>query len=266
MIEPEPTRVDQLSQRDRPKYSICTIVSRMEEYQEMVRSFRGIGFRAPDCEFLYIDNTQGNKFDAYRGNNLLIDLARGDYIVLCHQDILLLDHGREQLDAVLDELTRLDPTWAVCGNAGGHEWGHLVLNITDAHGVFQKAEEYPVRVGSLDENFLVMRRSANLALSRDLSGFHFYGTDLCIVADILGYNCYVINFHLRHKSPGNESDFQESRNRMVQKYTHAFRTRWIRTTCTNLFITGHPVMARILNTKAAGITLRFIRRLRARGM
>ncbi len=61
-------------------------------------------------------------------------------------------------------------------------------------------EKLPIRVGSLDENFIVVKRQANLALSHDMSGFHLYGTDLCIIADILGRTSYVVDFHLCHKA------------------------------------------------------------------
>jgi hypothetical protein len=50
------------------------------------------------------------------------------------------------------------------------------------------------RVFSLDENFIV----AHLGISRDLYGFHFYGTDLCLAAHTLCYNTYVIDLHLWH--------------------------------------------------------------------
>ena len=54
--------------------------------------------------------------------------------------------------------------------------------------------ELPAKVHTVDENFIVVRRATNLSLSHDLDGFHLYGTDLCVIADILGGNCYVIDF------------------------------------------------------------------------
>ena len=38
-------------------YSICTLVTRPEQYRMLVDSMRGKGFDSQDCEFLYIDNT-----------------------------------------------------------------------------------------------------------------------------------------------------------------------------------------------------------------
>jgi hypothetical protein len=256
-----PVRADQRWREECIRYSICTIVTRPAEYAEMVESFKSGGFRAPDCEFLFLDNTQGNSFECYSGYNLFLNVARGEFVVLCHQDILLIDDGRPKLDAVLEDLTTRDPTWAACGNCGGEYPGRLALRITDPHGRDQRIGKFPVRVQSLDENFIVVRRSANLALSHDLAGFHLYGVDICVIADFLGCSCYVIDFHLRHKSPGKKDEsFFSVRTRLVRKYRAAMRSQWIASTCTILFVSGFPGLGRLLSTATATRIARFVGR------
>jgi hypothetical protein len=253
MIAQAPVRADFRWQEECIHYSICTLVTKLAQYEEMVTSFRDQGFREPDCEFLYIDNIEANTFDAYSGINLFLNVARGQYVILCHQDILLLEDGRVNLDAALAKLTQLDSSWAACGNAGGDHHGRLVLRLTDPHGTDQRVGDFPAKVRSLDENFIVVRRSANLALSHDLEGYHFYGTDICIIADVLGSSCYVIDFHLRHKSKGvTDSAFFIARELLTRKYRHAFRSRVITTTCTRLFVTGLPFLGQLLDTVALG--------------
>ena len=245
----EPRRADEIS-RSGIRFSICSLVTDVGEYAEMVESFRGRGFSGPDCEYLYLDNSAGNGFDAFSGYNLFLDRAVGEYLILCHQDILLLEEGREALEARLAELDRLDPAWALCGNSGGVVDGGLAIRITDPHGADQSRGRFPARALALDENFIVARRDANLALSSDLAGFHLYGAELCIVADLLGRSAYVVDFHLRHKSAGNiDARFYAARRAMIAKYRHAFRTRWIRTTCTHFLISGTPLLGRILSTR-----------------
>jgi hypothetical protein len=253
-----PIRADHRWQEECIRYSICTIITRRSEYSEMVDSFKSGGFHEPDCEFLYLDNTLGNAFDAYAGNNLFMNVARGQFIILCHQDVLLIEDGRTELDTLISNLTELDPNWAVCGNAGKDLSGRLVLHITDPHGTDRKVGKLPAQVISLDENFIVVRRAANLALSHDLEGFHLHGADICIMADFLGYGCYVIDFHLQHKSTGlTDKAFFEARDQLIRKYRRALRSRWITTTCTSLFISGSPLLARLLNGIAA--TAQFVK-------
>jgi hypothetical protein len=244
----EPRRADE--RRRALRFSICTLVTDRVEYEEMVASFRAGGFGGPDCEYLYLDNSAGNRFDAFSGYNLFLSEAEGDYLILCHQDILLLEHGRSELEARLAELDSLDPAWALCGNAGGISARRLAVRITDPHGADQKVGDLPARVSALDENFIIARRDANLAVSHDLGGFHLYGADLCLMADVLGRSAWVIDFHLRHKSPGSlNADFYAARRAAIAKYRRAFRSRWVRTTCTIFLVSGLPLLGRTLSTR-----------------
>lgn len=229
----EPTK------RSGMRFSICTLVTNHCDYSEMVRSFQAGGFDQPDCEYLYVDNSEGNAFDAFEGGNAFLRDALGDFIILCHQDVTLLDDNRQTLEDRIAELDIIDDKWAVCGNAGGTAQGELVIRISDPHGMDQKCGSFPARVTALDENFLVVRREANLVLSHDLSGFHLYGADLCILADVLGCSSWVIDFHLEHKSPGRaDASFHTSESALWDKYRRAFRSRPITTTCTNFRLPG----------------------------
>src|SRR4051794_14559420 len=245
----EPRRADR-SDRERPRFSICTLVTDHDEYAEMVGSFRAGGFDGPDCEYLYLDNSQGNAFDAFTGGNLFLREAAGDFVILCHQDVLLLDDGRKALEARMAELDALDPDWALCGNAGGTAEGKLVMRFSDPHGADQTWGIFPARATALDENFIVVRRDANLALSHDLSGFHLYGADLCIIADVLGRSAWAIDFHLRHKSAGKaDASFSGAERALKDKYRRAFRRRPVTTTCPTFMLPGetlHQVLRRLL--------------------
>jgi hypothetical protein len=234
----EPRPADR-TERQPVRFSICTLVTDHAQYAEMVRSFRAGGFDGPDCEYLYLDNSERNAFDAFKGGNIFLREAAGDFIILCHQDLLLLDDHRDALEARMAELDRLDPDWALCGNAGGTAAGQRVIRISDPHGADQAWGSFPARATALDENFIVVRRDANLAFSHDLSGFHLYGADLCIVADVLGRTAWVVDFHLQHKSPGRaDASFHASEGALQDKYRRAFRSRSITTTCTTFAVQG----------------------------
>ena len=114
----------------------------------------------------------------------------------------------------------------------------------------QFTEPLPRRVSGLDENFLVVRRDANLAVSADLKGFHLYGTDICIVARLLGHTAYVVDFHLRHLSSGAskyQPDFEELRAALIAKYRRAMRPRIATTTTTAIYLGGSATLSPVLN-------------------
>jgi hypothetical protein len=245
------------------RYSICTLMTSPEQYREMVNSFRAAGFDGTDVEYLFLDNSNGNRFDAYAGLNLFLNMARGELIILVHQDVLLEFDRRDTLEARIEEVSELDPDWAVLGNAGGVSLGRLALHISDPHGEDRRLGRLPVRVSALDENFLVVRRSANLALSRALQGFHFYGAALCVTAATLGYSSWAIDFHLRHLSGGFAGEaFAANRRAMVASFRRAWRPRWITTTCGPVYLSGSALTAAFMN---APLVSRVVRRLNLAG-
>ena len=223
-------------------FSVCTLMTRPDQYAAMLRSYRAAGFGA-DCEFLCIDNSNGNVYDAFSGYNAFLVEAQGEYIILTHQDVELCFDDRAVLEERLDRLNALDAMWGACGNAGGVAVGEVAVRISDPHGDDRVSGDLPQRVFSLDENFIVARRDANLCLSRDLSGYHMYGPDLCVMADVKGDHCYVIDFHLRHLSGGTlDGSFQAGADAFGRKYARAFRSRWIQTTVTAVFLSGTELL------------------------
>lgn len=182
-------------------FSICTMVTRPQEYQEMLESAKQMGF-GEDCQFLYFDNTQNNGVDGYQAINLCQQQAAGEYVILCHQDVLFLE-SKDKLLACLQTLDAQDPLWAVAGNAGKDRFGKLFVRITDPSMPNIKLGDLPARVVSLDENFMVFNQKNRVATSvGHLSGFHLYALDICQNAHALGLACYVIDYHLHHKSSG----------------------------------------------------------------
>lgn len=222
------------------EFSICTLVTRKDEYREMLESFLNKGFDKNSCEFLYIDNSTASLFDAYTGLNHFLQYAKGKYIILCHQDILVHDHDRQHLADRIAEIESRDKDWAILANAGGINFKWIATNLTQGNGNRIKEKRLPLQTKTIDENFIVVKSSANLSLSNDLSGFHMYGPDLCLMADILGFTSYIIDFNITHKSNGNAgASFYKSKRAFMKKYDHAFRGRFMATTITRYYVSGN---------------------------
>lgn len=230
-------------------YSICTLVTNQAEYTVMLDSFLQAGFSTDFCEYIYIDNSQVNQYDAYAGLNKMLSLAKGKYIILCHQDIELKFDKIDALEKRIAEVNALDPNWGILSNAGGLHLKQAIQHISHPHNEVLLGT-FPFKVKSVDENFMLFKKNANLSFSRNMKGFHMYGTDCCIIADMLGYNAWVVDFHLMHKSQGNmNKSFYENKSELIQKYQHAFRSRYVRTPCTKLYISGSGLLTSVMNTK-----------------
>ncbi len=216
------------------QFSVCSLVARQDNYDRLLASFRAFGFTAGNAEFLAADNRNGNVFDGYDWMRRLFPECRGEYIIFCHDDVELIEDGFDDLLVRLNELTAMDPNWLLTGNVGGlyrkaspSKHRDVAVSILDRYGKRRRGD-LPARVETLDENFIVMRRSRFVSGSFDLGGFHMYGPDLCMVAEILGGSTYVIDFHLRHHGAGTKgTPFQESQERFQEKYSRYFPGRTI---------------------------------------
>ena len=234
--------------RSKYKYSICTLVTDISEYEKMINSCQKKGFDKKNTEFLHINNINNNQYDAYSGLNHMLNTAAGEYVILCHQDILLNFDNETVLNDCLSILNNKDKNWALAGNAGGDSHTRY-RRITDPHGT-SNIGNFPQRVKSLDENFIVVNVKNRLSLSGDLNGFHMYGTDICIIADILGYTSYVINFHLQHNSAGNkDKSFYRSEKELTKKYQKSSKSRFIKSATAKLYISPSSILTSLFNKK-----------------
>lgn len=123
------------------------------------------------------------------------------------------------------------------------------MHLETGAGLIVNEKDLPLKTATVDENFILVKNEANLALSANLEGFHLYGADICLIADILGYTCYVIDFRLVHKSDGNDDDeFYRLKRNLIKKYGRALRPRFAGTTITRFYISGNKFLNYLCNT------------------
>ena len=230
------------------KFSICTLANKPDEYNEMVNSFLNAGFGETDCEYIYSDNSKANEFEAFGGINRFLREAKGEFVIICHQDVLINIDDRKKLEQQIDIVNKLDPTWGILGNAGVADLFNCSMSITEGDLKYYRKGILPSKVRSLDENFLIFKASANLAVAADLEGFHMYGTDVCLVAECLGYSAFVIDFNLIHKGLGIvDESFHSLSAKLQRKYSTFFRGRYIRTTITRFYISSNRSVNAFMN-------------------
>ncbi|WP_227539776.1 glycosyltransferase family 2 protein [Acinetobacter sp. MB5] len=232
------------------KYTFCTLVTRPNEYKEMVLSAEQKGFSAHDVEFLFFDNKASNQFDGFSGINRAIKEAQGEYLIFCHQDILFKYDDREILEERIKELNKLNPKWAIAGNAGRKTTGKHVVRISDPHGENIADGPFPQEVMSVDENFFIINQKVNIAATTILKGFHLYGLDLCQNASFLGLKSYVIDFHLFHKSAGNvDKSYYVVQNEYIKVQQNRKISQWFFPMCSIFFISSSNFLNFIINQK-----------------
>jgi hypothetical protein len=227
------------------QFCICTIVTDVEEYSLMKTSFENAGFNAA-CEYLIADNTIGNIFDGYNAIRRFLQESKARYTIIVHQDVRCQDNIKMLLEC-LNDLNTKDNNWALCGNAGGANYNNIVYHINN-NGI-RKTEGLPQRVFSLDENFLIVKTEKQMAVSSDIEGFHYYGTDLCIVADFLGYTSYVIPFMVEHLSKGNLRDLELKKPTFLKAFGKKLRPRFIQTSCDKFYLGNSETQNKLYNSE-----------------
>lgn len=133
-----------------------------------------------------------------------IQSTRAEVMIFAHQDVYLPPGWALRLERILDRLERDDPNWGVLGclgvERGGAFQGHLYS--TGLGQVLGRGFAAARQVETLDEVMLILRRSSGLRFDEKLSGFHLYGTDICLEAQMGGLRAYAIPAFCIHNSNG----------------------------------------------------------------
>ncbi len=128
--------------------------------------------------------------------------CRHDIAVFAHQDAYLPPGWLDQLMRSVETIEKNDAQWAVLGVYGvaacGAQTGCVWSSGLDS--VFGCAFANPVRVDSIDEVVIVLRRSSGVEFDAALPGYHLYATDLVQTALSRGMGAYVIYAPVVHNS------------------------------------------------------------------
>lgn len=245
------------------EYKICTLVTDIAQYNSMKSSFLSAGFDDARCSYSIFDNTAGNQWDPYAVINKVLAEAEGEaeaerprYLIFCHQDVILdQGHGIEELSCALNALEKIDAKWAVAGNGGATRSLKIVRHLADPIEV-SFTESLPARVLTLDENLLIVKTGVGLRCSAEMTGFHLYGTDLCLEAFVRGYSAYVVDFKLTHLSSGNlDEKFYGALQKLQMVWDKRFVGAFVASPCITFVLSRFAPVRRVLKS---GRVYRFV--------
>jgi hypothetical protein len=216
----------------------------------MRKSFVEAGFSAD----AFVRLTDGND-DPYAAITRIARESSARYPILCHQDVRSdRGHGALELADALKVLDTTDPGWTVAGTAGVMRSGRGIRRLVD-HGGGPTSESrgsLPLPVVTLDENFLVLNRRRAPNCSTGISGFHLYGSDVCLHALASGGAAYVVDFPITHLGRGEvDSTFEPIENRFIEIWSERLLFCYLVTPIKTLFISRSKVLRRLFSSRLA---------------
>jgi len=160
--------------------------------------------RSPDLKGGIEIVIERDALSAAAGYNAGMKKSSGDILVFVHQDVYLPEGWFAQLFQAIDYLNGEEPLWAVLGVYGNEPSGigHGHLYSTGLGCIVGAPLEHPVKIQTLDEVVLVLRRSSGLCFDECLPGFHLYGADICLEAHRRALTCHVVEAFCIHNSKG----------------------------------------------------------------
>ncbi len=164
-----------------------------------------------------------------------IERAKNEHIVLVHQDVYLPQNWDVHLSSIIAQLNLADIKWGVLGCFGitGHGMSAGYIYSNGLKRILGEPAQ-PRKVRSLDEVVLIINKNRSLIFDPGLPSFHFYGTDICLQAEKLGFQNFAIsNFCVHNSLPVHRfpEDFWESAKYMRHKWK---RLLPVQTSCITL--------------------------------
>lgn len=133
--------------------------------------------------------------------NAALSQSCNDVVAFIHQDVYLPEGWLSDIEYTLQLMAALDPNWGVLGCWGVKRSGQGIGYLyTPGQEVIGGPQNLPDAVQTLDEVVLILRKSSGLTFNEALSGFHFYGADICLAAAKLRLRSYAISAFCIHNS------------------------------------------------------------------
>jgi len=196
--------------------SVVTLVNNLQEYKSFTDSLSNqIGNH--NIEVIAIANFYNMYKNVTHAFNDALDISNGKYVIFIHQDVILPPDWLNKVEMHIKSLEIGRTQWGVLGPAGVTLNNGTYFYLLNSK--FNKIFNYvynTTNVFSLDELCLIINKTHDLRFSKQLTGFHFYGADICIQAHKQNLQVLAIDAYCYHASETGKKNV--STNESYQKY------------------------------------------------
>jgi len=167
--------------------SFVTCVSNLNQYKSHVLMSLLKNTTKKNYEVIPVLNA-GNKYSAAQALNIGIKSAKGNIIVLCHQDVVFFEKWIDNLFIRIAEVEGKTSKWGVLGTAGINSSDTTIGRVYNIKGKLSWAsttDKTIMPAQTVDEHCMVIKKNSGLLFDeKTVKGFHFYGADICLNASI----------------------------------------------------------------------------------
>jgi GT2 family glycosyltransferase len=193
------------TERKTYKFSIVTIVNNIDQYLDLLNDLKQQEYNY-EIEIIAIPNFDGIFTSAAEALNIGIRVSESDYTILCHQDLRLPKNWLETLHERIKEIKIEHSDFGVIGIAGS--WVNRysddgISYLTNSDTPLKSVHTKYIEVQCLDELCLVVNTKNNILFdANNFTGFHGYGSDLCLSYLETGLKNFAVNAPCTHLSDG----------------------------------------------------------------
>lgn len=197
-----------------PIFSIVTLVNNKEQYLNFMEDLKKQKFNG-NFEVIALPNFNNEYSSAAEALNVGKDMAEGDYVFYCHQDLRVPENWLQKIAININNLQSSNVGFI--GMAGvlftedepkKKQDGAIYLSNLNSKkekysDVYRKLLGDVFEVQCLDELCIIGKRSDPFRFDEtNFNHYHWYGADICLQAIDAGKKNYAINSECFHISDG----------------------------------------------------------------
>lgn len=215
--------------RKNPKISFLTPVANKKDYIRFVKSVDPSKER---IEYVFVRNRPEEAgMNSPQVLNVMNEIAEGDYVVMCHEDITLSPQWVDLLLDYIEKVEKKDPKWGLIGIVGiGHAHdirrGISFLEDDPNNWAIHMKQNIAECSGTIDEVCIVAKRG-QCKFDESLDGFHFYGADACLNMKKNKKSMWIVNAPLKHHSEDGSKNLKKDEEwAEYKRLSHKLIKKW----------------------------------------